>query len=388
MNEDVEESPMGTDRWAEALTWHVTLREAADKDLTSAVGREWQKWHADPENQRIFDDVSRLLADRDPYCRCRRPTRAELEADRYDVSVPIAEWRKTRAPRVSRKQRASGGYWWRWLSGGFAVAALAAIAVLVMRLPLRFWPGAGVSGPVVYQTNVGELRNIHLPDGSNIILGGRTELSVGFSGQRRSVSLVEGEAWFQVAHHSHWPFVVVAGDGTITDVGTAFVVTKDSDRVLVAVTEGTVEVSAAPPMRSTLGNDKRVALTPVLAPVRVTQGEELAFSDNGTLSPVTRTDPHSATAWTHGRLIFDNQSLRYVVEAVDRYSSRHIAVSPLAGSLRFSGIVFNNEIGDWLQGLEKIFPVRVEEGEGAVCIHLRDSTPGRESSDASCTTHQ
>lgn len=388
MNEDVEEGPMGTDRWAEALTWHVILRETADKDLTSAVGREWQQWHADAENQRIFDAVSRLLSDRDLYRKRRRPSRAELAADRYDLSLPIVEWRKTATLRVPRNQGASGRYWWRWLSGGFAVAALAAIAVLVMQLPLRFWSGAGVSGRVVYQTNVGELQNIHLPDGSSIILGGRTELSIAFSAQRRSVSLVEGEAWFQVAHHSHWPFVVAAGDGTITDVGTAFLVQRDSDRVVVTVTQGTVEVAPSPLVRSTPGIDQGVAPAPVLSRIRVTQGEELAFTDKGALSAVKQTDTHAATAWTHGRLTFDDVPLRYVVESVDRYSSRHIAVIASAGSLRFSGIVFDNEIEDWLQGLAKIFPVTVEERETAVCIHLRDSTPNRDSSDASCTTHQ
>jgi transmembrane sensor len=386
VNDDVDDGPTGSDRWAEALTWHVTLREAAEKDLTSAVGREWQKWHADPENQRVFDDVSRLLADRDLYRRCRRPSRAELLADRYDLSGPIAEWRKASPPRVAPKQGASSRYWRGWLSSGLAVATLAATAVLVMRLPLRFWPGAGQRGPVIYQTSVGELRNVHLPDGSSIILGGRTELSVAFSAQRRSVGLLRGEAWFQVAHHSYWPFVVAAGDGTITDVGTAFLVQRDSDRVVVTVTQGTVEITPGPLARSTPGIDEGVALAPVLSRIRVTQGEEFAFSDKGALSAVKQTDTHAATTWTHGRLTFDDVPLRYVVERVDRYSSRHIAVSASAGTLRFSGIVSDDGIDDWLQGLEKIFPVTVDEREATVCVHMRDLSPKGGSSDATCTT--
>ena len=386
MNKDAEAGPMGTDRWAEALTWHIALREAAEKDLTGAVGREWQRWHSDPENQRIFDHVSRLLANQGLYRKCRRPTRAELEADRYDLLVPIAEWRKTHVPGVGRKQHVSGGYWWRWLSGGLSVAALASIAVLVMRLPLPFWPR--ISGPVLYQTNVGELRDVYLPDGSNVILGGRTELSVAFTARHRSVSLIEGEAWFQVAHHTHWPFVVAAGDGTITDVGTAFLVQRDTDRVVVTVTEGSVEISTTPATGHSLRIDRGAALRPALVPIRITRGEELAISDNGALSAVKQTDTHAVTAWTHGRLTFDDVPLRYVVESLDRYSSRHITVSRRAGALRFSGIVFDNEIDDWLLGLEKIFPVRVEEREAAVCVHLRDPTPSRASSDASCTTAQ
>jgi len=373
VNEDGEVTPMGTDRWAEALTWHHTLCETEEKELTSTLAREWGHWYADPENQRTFDDVSRLLADHGAYLKRPRPSSAELEADRYDLSVPIAKWRKPRAPHVTRKRRVSAGNRWRWLSGGFAVAA-AAIAVLIL-WPMRFWSGTGPSGPVVYQTSVGELKHVQLRDGSTIVLGGRTQLSVAFSAQRRSVKLGEGQAWFKVAHRQHWPFVVAAGDGTITDVGTAFLVTRDSDRVVVTVTEGTVEVTAGLPTRPTLGTEQGVAPRPVLIPIRVTRGEQLAFSDNGTLSPVEQTDTRAATAWTRGRLTFDDQPLRYVVDTVDRYSSRHITVSPSAGALRFSGIVFDGEIGDWLRGLEKIFPVMVEQRGAEVRVQLRGSKP-------------
>lgn len=384
MSEDGEGGPMGLDRWAEALIWRNTLREAEGKDLTNALAREWQHWYADLENQRAFDDVSRLLSDRGLYRTRPRPRRAELEADGYDLSVPIAEWRKTHTPRLTRRECASAGNWRRWLSGGIAVAAVAAVAVLVVRWPLRFWSAVGLSGPVVYQTNVGELEVVHLRDGSSIALGGRTELSVAFSAQRRSVSLIEGQAWFKVAHDPRWPFVVAAGDGTITAVGTAFLVTRDSDQVVVTVTEGAVEITARRLGQPPLGLDQGFTLKPVLAPIRVSRGEEVAFSDKGTLSPVKHADIHAATAWTHGRLTFDDQPLRYVVETVDRYSSLHIAVSPSAGALRFSGIVFDDEIEAWLRGLERIFPVAVEERGAAVCIHLRNSKPPRGRSHKSC----
>jgi len=384
MNEDGEVGPVGMDRWAEALTWHNTLCET-EEELTSALAREWEHWYADAENRRTFDDVSRLLADRSIYLERPRPSSAELEADRYDLSVPIAEWRKPRAPHVTRKQHVSAGNRWRWLSGGLAIATAAAIAVLIL-WPLRFWSGTGPSGPVVYQTNVGELKHVQLRDGSTIVLGGRTQLSVAFSAQRRSVKLSEGEAWFKVVHHPRWPFVVAAGDGTITDVGTAFLVTRDSDRVVVTVTEGSVEVTAGLRTRPTVTNGQVVAERPALIPIRVTRGEQLAFSDNGALSPVKQADTRAATAWTRGRLTFDDQPLRYVVETVDRYSSRHISVSPSAGALRFSGIVFDDEIDDWLRGLEKIFPVAVEERGAAVCVHLRDSKTLGRSSETSCVT--
>lgn len=367
MNQDNKEGVTAQDRWSDALTWYVTLREGKEEDLRDAVGGRWAQWHADPENQRIFDDLSRMLAERHLHRMPARPTQAEFAEDRYDLSLPIAEWRRAQALRETRKQGQSARNRW-WPSAGIGIAA---ITVLFLCWSLGFGPSAGPPTTVVYQTNVGQLRDVHLPDGSSITLGGHTKLSVALSVQRRSVSLLEGQAWFHVAHDPHWPFTVAAGYGVITDVGTAFLVTRESDRVIVTVTEGTVEVSARPTMRLSFKRDDGVTLRPVLAPIRLSRGEELAFNDNGALSRVKQADTHAATAWTHGGLTFDDQPLRYVVETVNRYSSRHIVVNPSAGALRYSGIVFENGIQDWLKSLEVIFPVLVEEQGDDVRIHMR-----------------
>lgn len=374
MNEEGGEDRMGIDRWSRALSWHAALCEADEKELTNSVGRDWQEWYADAENRRVFEAVSRLLADRDLYRNRRLQGRAELEDDSYDLSVPIAEWRRNRALHKARAQRPSGGTWSWWLSGGIGTAAIAALIVL--------WPWSsgflGEPSRVVYQTEVGGLKDVHLPDGSSIVLGGRTELSVAYSARHRSVSVIEGQAWFKVAHKTRWPFVVTAGQGTITDIGTAFLVTRDSDRVVVTVTDGTVEVSARQTKRPSLMLDQGSVLRVGPVPIRLSHGEQLALSDAGVLGPIKQTDTYAATGWTQGRLTFDDQPLRYVIEAVNRYSSRHIVVSPSAATLRFSGIVSGDEIPDWLQSLEVILPVTVEERGGNVRIQMRYATPASE----------
>lgn len=387
MKEGREPDPMSADRWAEALTWYEILHEMEQKDVTQALAREWPRWYADAENQRIFIAVSRLVGNPTLYRRRHRHSRAELEADPYDPSVPIAEWRRRHSPRLMRKECALVGSRTRRPSGGFAVGSVALIATLVILWLPRFGSAErSLSSPAVYQTNVAELRTVHLRDGSTIILGARTELSVAFSGRRRSVELAYGQAWFKVAHHPNWPFVVAAGDGTIADVGTAFVVTRENHRVVVTVTDGTVEVSTQKARRGsrTIGQGATAAwgLTPIL----VTEGEKLAYSDRGAPSLVTHADLHAVTTWTQGRLTFDNESLQDVVAAVDRYSSRRITISRKAGSLRFSGIVLPEEINDWLHGLEKIFPVRVEQRGAAVCIDVRTLTHLHRQTDASCST--
>jgi transmembrane sensor len=362
---------MSRDRWAEALTWYVVSRQADSRDFTEAQGREWRDWYADSTNRRVFDSVSRLLADRGRYRERDRLGKRELEEDQYDLSVPIAQWRRPQAQRQARRQRARPGGGWRWrLSAGLGAAA---IAVILMLQVVWLEPGDG-PGAQIYRTDVGGIKDVHLRDGSSIILGGQTQLSVRFSARTRSVRLIEGEAWFKVAHDPNWPFVVAAGDGTVTAVGTAFLVTRESDRVVVTVTEGTVEVSARRPGWPPLRLVQRFSMGSILPQVPVSRGEELTFNDSGALRPVTPANTRAATAWTHGRLTFDDQPLRYVVETINRYSLRRIVVGPAAGALQFSGIVFDNDIEDWLKSLEIIFPVTVREQGATVYIRMRSST--------------
>lgn len=362
--------PRSAERWVEALTWHETLTEADASHLTSAVIRKWQAWYADPENQRLFERLTRLVSDSRAHPQRGTYRSLDVTADEYDLSVPIEAWKSTRPSRVALDRRLSAGKLRLWLAAGVAAAAMAAIAVIISWSP---WAriGTGRGGSVIYQTNVGGLQEARLGDGSQITLGGRTKLVVTFSAAARSVELIQGEAWFRVAHDPKWPFMVHAGDGTIRAVGTSFLVTRDSDRVVVTVTEGTVAVTAPPLVSLSLTVSRDAASVPPPPPIRVTGGEEVSYRDNGIVASVARMDANVATAWIHGRLVFDDEPLRYVIENVNRYFPRHISATPSVGRLRFSGVILDGDIEEWLHGLPKIFAVNVEERSGRVCVYIR-----------------
>lgn len=372
MSAGKKDDRMGLNRWSEALSWRAVIQEAKQEDLTSAVGRDWQTWYADAENRRTFDAMVQLFADSGLYAQREPSEKAECEADEYDLSVPIATWIRARAASNSRRQRSLAGMG-RWiLAGGMVVILVSIAALAIFLLPGRLWSRFSPGNAVIYETAVGEIKDVHLEDGSTIVLGGQTKLSVAYSARQRSVSLIGGEAWFKVAHNVKRPFVVTVDGSTITDVGTAFVVTLDSDRVFLTVTEGTVAVIGPPPGRAASGLDQSAGLRPsALAPISVTRGEELSLGDDGALGSVKPADTHAATAWTHGRLVFYDMPLRYVVEAVNRYSTRHIVVDSSAGALRFGGVVYDDEIEDWLKSLEAIFPVTVQYQNADVSIEMR-----------------
>lgn len=365
----------GTKRWMEALTWHETLTDADTADLTGAVIRQWQAWHADAENQRLFDCIARLTVDGQL---ARGSEAAMSTSDDYDPAVPVAEWRAMKQPRPKPQNRPpESARRWRLVFAGIAVAAMASMAAFMLGSFSRGGAdrAAWREGAATYETGVGVLKDIHLDDGSNIALSGETKVLVAFTKRVRTVRLIQGEAWFKVAHDAQWPFIVRAGDGDIRAVGTAFLVTRDSDRVVVTVTEGTVTVTAPPP--PTAKDSPRASVARV--PVRVTRGEEVSYRDNGTMASTVTADTRAATAWTRGRLVFDNEPLRYVVENVNRYFPKHISVTPSAGQLRFSGVIFGGEIQDWLDGLSQTFPVNVSDHGASICVRMRVAE-----SDASC----
>jgi ferric-dicitrate binding protein FerR (iron transport regulator) len=366
-------------RWIAALEWHTTLSEADGTVLTSGKVRAWQQWYAQADNQLIFDQLSRLLANRGTYPPAP-PQGVELEletrSEEYDPSQSIMEWRQAQRgagtheapqPQAPPDRR-------RYMAPlAFGLAAALALAALIMLRP-SWLPMIGGGGRVVYQTGVGQRAEVELRDGSVVTLGGQTRLAVEYTASRRLIRLFGGKAWFQDKNIRNWPFVVNAGGGTITAIGTAFVVNRGSDGVVVMVTAGTVEVSARASMfRMRALGQPSVALLPFPV-VRLGRNQELSYGDDGTVGRVTRTDPRAIAAWTRGYLVFEDVPLRDVVENVDRYWSQHILVSPRAGELRFSGLIYEDQVRYWLNGLRRIFPVTVQDGGGAqVCVHTRDS---------------
>jgi transmembrane sensor len=218
--------------------------------------------------------------------------------------------------------------------------------------------------PIHYQTGSGQNRRIRLRDGSTVVLGAETSLTVSLTRQRRSIHLVRGEAWFRVAHRPDWPFVVNAGRGTITDLGTAFVVDRDARRVEVTVTEGHVQIALSHLIRTPRLSGVR------LEPVRLHRGQRFSYGAD-VIGTVRAANPHMALSWTSGELEFSDEPLRDVAANVNRYAPQPIAVSPAAGRLRLSTLVFSRHVAEWLDGLSRVLPVTVERTNVGICVRLR-----------------
>jgi transmembrane sensor len=160
------------------------------------------------------------------------------------------------------------------------------------------------SAALVASAPVGARDSVRLPDGTRVILGPASVLTVPADyATNRRVEL-QGEGYFDVHHDAAHPFSVHAMNALITDIGTAFAVRSDpDDGVAVSVQEGVVRV----------GVDGR------------TGGAELRAGDAGTVgaSGGVTARRGSATrddiAWTTGKLMFREATMARVRDDLRRW---------------------------------------------------------------------
>ena len=94
-------------------------------------------------------------------------------------------------------------------------------------------------------TDVGEFRNVLLPDGSVVGLNTNSVVEIVYSAAERRIRLTRGEAFFTVAKNPNRPFWVEADGVSVRAVGTAFDVRDRPDAIEVLVREGKVQVHRA-----------------------------------------------------------------------------------------------------------------------------------------------
>jgi transmembrane sensor len=253
-----------------------------------------------------------------------------------EAQEPIPFW----APRERRAADAAG---LRVLVPRIAAAAAITLAVL-----------AGASyflwGPQRFQTALGEQRSVVLNDGSVVTLNTSSSIKVSMVRDRRTVTLLSGEALFQVAHDASRPFEVKTGDTTIRAVGTQFDVDRRTAGTTVTVVEGKVAVFTAPAS----GNDGEANNLALAA------GEQLTVAPRRQ-SHTVRANVAAATAWTQRKLIFENRPLGEVAAEFNRYNRQNIDIrSPELRSQEVTGVFQADDPDSFMLFLAKIPDVNIE----------------------------
>lgn len=232
----------------------------------------------------------------------------------------------------------------------------------------------------VYQTSVGERRTFALEDGSTLTLDTETRLTTHFSENSRLVELEKGQARFDVAHDKARPFIVQVDDGTITALGTAFVVRKEEGDVTVTLIEGSVAVAQLPPNTDFSANDQDQFIDALVNPREMVleAGEQVAYSKVG-LSHAEQANLDQATAWQQGRLVFDEHTLITVIKELNRYSRRKIILEDESlNNIKITGVFKTGNQRKAIQALQSYFSITVNTNEDGnlVLVSSRKSNAG------------
>ncbi|MGH3428923.1 MAG: FecR family protein, partial [Terriglobales bacterium] len=197
-------------------------------------------------------------------------------------------------------------------------------------LPARVAPPALVHDAV---TGIGQRSVLLLADGSKVTLNTASAVHSDYTGAERRVTLIRGEAFFDVARDRTRPFVVQAGSRHVIAVGTAFDVRMQGPQTKVTLVEGKVRVvrddGATVPGTTSSAREPAVML----------EAGSALLSREGGADQVERLDALRATSWTTGKLIFDGERLADVVAEMNRYSRERIVISdPRLSERRVSGV--------------------------------------------------
>jgi len=331
-----------SDASASAPDWEAVARFLAGESSAQESARVEHWFAAHPGDAEL---VSRLEASLE-----------SVAAAGVDVEGALARVRQRMeraagAPRLSvvadTRRR-----WYAWP----AVGLLAAAALLFTFVSLHRAPSAAATSRT-YATGTGQRDSALLADGSRVILGPRSRLTVpsDYGTAARSVELT-GDAYFDVRHDAAKPFSVRVANAIVEDIGTVFTVESDAhDTTTVSVLAGSVR------LRATNG-----AATTTLA-----AGDRGSLTASGNVRADRAAVVPADSAWTHGVLVFRDASIRRVAGELRRWYGVDLSVAdssllnqPLTATFRG-----NDPVDQVLRNIALAIGGRVERQGGSATLY-------------------
>jgi transmembrane sensor len=188
-----------------------------------------------------------------------------------------------------------------------------------------------------------------------VALDSSSEVRVQYSAHARELTLVRGQARFDVAHDVARPFSVSADGHDVIATGTSFNVDIFGHSLLVTLIEGRVVVSSATPELELVKVD-----TPIPR-ITLDVGEQVVFSPKAPPS-VAHVNIGQATAWENGEVVSDNDTLATIVGRMNRYAQHALIIGdPETAQLRISGVFHTDDVEGFVSTIEAYLPVAAEK---------------------------
>ena len=297
--------------------------------------RSWVRRHTGPWNESEEADLQTWLATsvehREAYEKVARgwELAGELQACQPTDQRGLHE--HPLQPR-ERRPRAIA----RTLAAAACIVALTVAGTLLVRGRVHLgWNGSDTR----LVTLKAQPKSFVLEDGTRVQLDADSELVARIGYNRRQITLIRGEARFDVVHDASRPFDVSAGSGRVQDLGTHFDIEALSNSTRVSVLEGQVAVS------TDRGRTLLVA------------GQSGGYDKAGNLDPVSSFDPTTAP-WLEGLRNFDRERLGDVLERLARHHAVTFVIEdPRIQDLHISGKFRTDDLGLFLRTMGAVLHV-------------------------------
>jgi transmembrane sensor len=301
-----------------AASWFARLQ---GDDVLPEDRRAFERWlNVDVRNTDAWDRTKSIWNDL-----------ALLEADASFASLRADALSAVVAPPRTINRRAIG-----------TLAAAGVVAAVTGAIFGRRWfQASGATGPSpedpVFTTAVGEQSTFRLADNSVVTLSTDSAVRVNHWKTERRLTLLRGQAFFQVAKDASRPFVVAAGDKRVTAVGTAFDVRMEPGKLSVTLVEGRVRIAGPSP-----GGDRTIEMA---------AGSRFVAA-NAADWVVAAVDTAKESSWLQGRLVFDGEPLSAVVDEMNRFSQRKLWIAdPRVGATPVSGVFKTGQVDAFVAAL-------------------------------------
>lgn len=340
----LENDSTPTQQW-EAIARHLAGESSEEE---SERVRQWLEAH--PMDKALVEQLSSIEVSE----------AADVDVEAALTKVHSRMEHRGGAPRLTLERGNGSAAGTARRPAAWALAVLAAAAAVLAIVTLRK-PAAVVSPAVghTYATRTGQRDSIMLADGSRVILGPDSRLTVpaDFGSTARAVEL-QGDGYFDVHHDPSKPFSVRVGTALVEDIGTTFMVESDAgDSTSVSVLSGSVRL--------------RPSGSAPTAGAILAAGDRGSLSVDGQVRSYPKTVRSDDSTWTTGRVVFHDASLGRIAGEIRRWYGvdLHVADSSLLAQHVTTTFDDNDSVDQVLKSLALVLGARVERQGNSATIH-------------------
>lgn len=191
--------------------------------------------------------------------------------------------------------------------------------------------------------------NIVLPDSSSIDLDIKSQIEVAYYKGERTVELLNGKAFFDVAKDKKRAFLIKSNNTLIEVLGTKFEVVKENNLTKVNVLEGLVRVNY---IYNSNGDKKAI--------LQLTKNDSLIINNLGKVLSFKKIETNTIASWKNDIINFNKSTLKEASLIFQRYANLDIKFENYELSqLKISGKFSTLHYDSFFEAIDLIYNLKV-----------------------------